>query len=69
MIIHPAKFCKVPDKLIPMATQAAVNNAKNDVVCTQSIQAALKKTAIFSNIEIRLIEKVLIIGSIFVFLK
>gem|GEM_PF-6269056 len=52
IITQPAKFCKVQERAIPIASQAAPRIAINEVVSIQSIQAALKISKTFKIAEI-----------------
>jgi hypothetical protein len=63
IITQPAKFCKVPDKAIPIAKPAAANIATKELVSTHIIQAALMKTSIFKIIVTKLEMNDLSIGS------
>jgi len=54
IITQPAKFCRVPDRAKPIASQAAANIATKELVSTQIIPAALIITMIFNMIAIRL---------------
>gem|GEM_PF-2700863 len=67
IIIHPAIFCKVPERAIPIAKPAAASIATNELVCTHKTHAAIIITKIFNDIFIRLNINHLSIGVILCF--